>query len=138
MNKVILIGHLGKDAEVKHTSGGKQLMNFTVATTNRWKDQEGKRQERTEWHRCTAWGDRWQGVLPYLHKGQRVCVEGEVRYREGETKDGAKSHYTDIHVEAIELVGAKRDDAAHQAKPLGKGKQQQAAQQMDLDDELPF
>lgn len=139
MNKAILIGHLGKDVEAKHTTGGKQLINFSLATTQKWKDQNGKRQERTEWHRCTAWGDRWSGIIPYLHKGTKVCVEGEIRYREGETKDGAKSHYTDIVVDSIELVGTKRDDEARQERPLG-GKQQKTEPQtqMDLDDDLPF
>ena len=138
MNKVILIGFLGKDAEVKQTPGGKQLVSFSVATTTRWKDQKGERQERTEWHRCTAWGDHWNGVLPYLHRGQKVCVEGELRYREGKSEDGGRTFYTDIHVDGIELVGKKSDDDARQQKPLGKGKPQAAQQQMDLDDNLPF
>ena len=140
MNRLILIGYMGKDAELKHTQSGKQLINFTVATTTKWKDGDGKRQERTEWHRCTAWGDRWQGVIPYLHKGQKVCVEGEVRYRDYKTEDGKKAHYTDIHVDSIELLGSKADSAAREARPLGDGKRQaqQEKQQLDLDDDLPF
>lgn len=136
MNKVLLIGYLGRDAELKRTQAGRPLVGFTVATTAKWKDDKGQRQERTEWHRCTAWGDRWERVLPYLHKGAKVCVEGEVRYREGETKDGVKAHYTDIHVNEIELISTRRDDEHHRSKPLGSGKRQAAPEQVD--DELPF
>jgi single-strand DNA-binding protein len=130
MNKVMFIGHLGKDAEVRHTTGGKAMVNFTLATTTKWKDQQGKRQERTEWHRCTCWGERWENVVQYLHKGQKIYVEGEVRYREGE-KDGVKTHYTDIHVDEIELIGPKRDDGARQER-------QQAKKQVEIDDDIPF
>jgi len=138
VNKIILIGHLGRDPELKRTATGKPIMAFTVATTSKWRDQQGEKQSRTEWHRCNAWGDRWEKVLPFMRKGQRVCVEGEVRYREGQSQEGHKTHYTDIHVEELELLSSRQENEAHQEKPLGSGKQQQASKQMELDDDLPF
>jgi single-strand DNA-binding protein len=118
MNHVILIGNLGQDAETKHTQGGAMIVSLNLATTSKWTDkQSGKAQERVEWHRCSAWGDHWKNVVPYLTKGTKVSVIGEIRYRDVE-KDGVKVRYTDINVEKIELLGSKRDDgnAGYEAK----------------------
>lgn len=129
MNKVFLIGNLGADATTKHTQGGKPIVGFTIATSSKWNDKEsGKLQERTEWHRCTAWGDRWTNVVPYLKKGTKIAVEGEIRYRNAE-KDGVKVTYTDINVTEIELVGARKD---------GGEREKPAQQSMDVDDDIPF
>jgi single-strand DNA-binding protein len=143
MNRVILIGHLGKDVETKHTQGGQQLISFNLATTQKWKDDKGQRQERTEWHRCTGWGDRWGGVTPYLVKGTKVAVEGDIRYRTVE-KDGKNVVYTDIHVNHIELLTSKREGGDQQQSrgmgPSGSDRDRGASQQkqMEFDDDIPF
>jgi single-strand DNA-binding protein len=128
MNKVFLAGNLGNDAEVKHTTGGQMIISFSLATTSKWNDKNtGKLQERTEWHRCSAWGERWKNVAPYLTKGSKIAVIGDVRYRQAD-KDGVKVTYTDINVDEIELLSSKKD-----------GEQRQAKQQaLDVDDDLPF
>jgi single-strand DNA-binding protein len=142
MNRVILIGHLGKDAESKHTQGGQQLISFSLATTAKWKDGKGGRQERTEWHRCTGWGEHWNGVLPYLVKGTKVAVEGEVRYRESE-RDGKKITYTDIHVGHVELLSTSRGGAMQERQQMGpsaadSNRGAKPQKQMEFDDDIPF
>ena len=145
MNRIMLIGHLGRDAEQRHTQSGSQLVSFTLATTSKWKDDGGKLQERTEWHRCTAWGDRYRNLFPYLTKGAHIALEGEVRYRKGE-HEGKTITYTDIHVNHIELVGSRRDGGQRQERQMGPSSadangsrpSQQKPAQMDFDDDIPF
>jgi len=105
VNKVILLGHLGKDAETKFTPSGTSVTNFTLATNRRWKDQAtGEWKEETDWHRCTLW--RSENVSNYLLKGKQIYLEGQLRTRSYDDKDGQKRYVTEVHVDELILLGS--------------------------------
>jgi single-strand DNA-binding protein len=132
MNKVILVGNIGKDAECKRVGDG-SVLTFSVATSEKWSDKSGQKQERTDWHRCELWGKRADALAQYITKGSRVAVTGSVHYREYE-KDGTKRYSTEIRVDDIELLGGKRDGASE-----GAPRQRQAPQNDGMaDDGIPF
>lgn len=110
VNKVFLLGNLGRDPEVRFTNGGQAVANFTMATTESWKDKEGQRQEKTEWHRIVVWGKLAELCGQHLRKGRQVCVEGQLQTREWEDKEGAKQRTTEIVAREVTFLG-KRDDA---------------------------
>ena len=99
MNKAIIVGRMGSDPEVRYTQGGQAIANFNVATTERYTDKQGQRQEKTEWHRCVLWGKTAEFAGQYCKKGDLVLVEGPIRTREWE-KDGIKRYTTEIHSNA--------------------------------------
>ena len=110
VNKVFIIGNLGRDAEMRETQGGHKVVNFSVATTERWKSRDGEAQERTEWHRCVAWNKVGEAVQPYLTKGKQVCVEGSLETRDWVDRDENKRQTTEIKATRITLLGGRRDD----------------------------
>jgi single-strand DNA-binding protein len=106
VNKVILVGHLGKDAETKYTPQGVAVSKFTVATNRRWKDQQtGDWKEETDWHNIALW--RQENVANYLTKGRQVYVEGRLSTRSYEDKDGKKQYYTEVVAEDVILLGGR-------------------------------
>lgn len=104
VNKVILIGNLGKDPEVR-LNGASKIASFTLATSERWKDRHGETQEQTEWHNVSVFGTSASFVEKYLHKGDRVYVEGKIHYSKVEDR-----YYTNIHCDSIKLVSGGRTD----------------------------
>ena len=96
VNKVILIGNLGKDPEVRYTPGGQAVANFTIATNENWTDKQGQKQERTEWHRIVVWGKAAENCGEYLSKGRQVYIEGRLQTREWTNKEGAKQYTTEV------------------------------------------
>jgi len=108
VNKVTLLGHLGKDAETKFTPSGVAVTNFTLATSRRWKDQQsGEWKEETEWHRVVMW--RSENVSTYLLKGKQVYIEGRLQTRSWEDKDGQKRYTTEVVVDDLILLGGRGD-----------------------------
>jgi len=106
VNKVILLGNLGKDAETKFTPGGVSVSNFTLATNRRWKDQQsGEWKEETEWHRCVLW--RSENRANYLTKGTNVYIEGRLQTRSWEDKDGQKRYTTEVVCEELILLSGR-------------------------------
>jgi single-strand DNA-binding protein len=106
VNKVILLGHLGKDAETRFTPGGQSVTNFTVATNRRWKDQQtGDWKEETDWHAVVLW--RAENLSSYLTKGKQVYVEGKLRTRSYDDKDGNKRYVTEVMAEDVILLGGR-------------------------------
>jgi single-strand DNA-binding protein len=109
VNKVILLGHLGKDAETKFTPSGVARTNFTIATNRRWKDQQtGEWKEITDWHTVVLW--RSENLTNYLTKGKQVYVEGRIENRSWEDKDGQKRYATDIVADDVILLGGRGGD----------------------------
>ena len=104
VNKVILVGNLGRDAEMKHTPSGAAVSSFSLATTEKWTGKDGQKQEKTEWHRCVLWGKTAEAVSQYLTKGKQVYVEGRLETRQWE-KDGQKHYSTEIKVDNVVLLG---------------------------------
>lgn len=110
VNKVILLGNLGRDPEVRFTNAGQAVANFSLATSESWKDKEGQRQEKTEWHRIVVWGKLAELCGQHLKKGRQVYLEGQLQTREWEDKDGSKRQTTEIVARDVTFLG-KRDDA---------------------------
>jgi single-strand DNA-binding protein len=96
VNKVILVGNLGKDPEVRYTPGGQAVANFTIATNENWTDKQGQKQERTEWHRIVVWGKAAELCGEYLSKGRQVYIEGRLQTREWNNKEGQKQYTTEV------------------------------------------
>jgi single-strand DNA-binding protein len=109
VNKVIIIGNLGADPEIKYTQNNVPLATFRVATTENWKDQSGEWQERTEWHRVVAWRHLAERAERFLRKGKQVYVEGKIQTRTWEDQSGEKKYMTEIVAREMQLLG-KRDD----------------------------
>jgi single-strand DNA-binding protein len=111
LNKVMLIGNLGNDPEVRSTAGGNRVANFSLATSRTWNDQQGTRQDKTEWHKCVAWNSKGGGQLAdivekYAKKGDRIYVEGRIEYRQWtDPKDGQTRYATEINVREVLLLG---------------------------------
>ncbi len=104
LNKVMLIGHLGKDPEIQNFEGGGMLAKFTLATTEYYKDKTGNRQEQTEWHNIVIWGTLAEIAQKYLRKGMAVYVEGKIRNRSYDDKDGNKKYITEIRAENFQML----------------------------------
>lgn len=104
VNKVILVGNLGADPELKYTPSSKPVCNLRIATTEVYKDKDGQRQEKTEWHRITVWGDMGENCQKYLSKGRSVYVEGKLQTRSYD-KDGQKHYATDVVATSVVFLG---------------------------------
>ena len=105
VNKVILVGNLGKDPEVRYTQTGSAVANFSIATSEQWNDRDGKKQERTEWHNIVVWGKQAEHCGQYLSKGRQVYVEGSIRTRSYDDKSGNKRYITEIVAQRIQFLG---------------------------------
>lgn len=107
VNKVILIGNLGADPELRYTPSGSAVVNFNIATTEKWKDKDGQPQERTEWHRIILWNRQAEIAKEYLRKGSSVYIEGRIQNRSYEDKDGVKRFVTEIIGQRMQLLGGR-------------------------------
>jgi len=117
LNKVMLIGHLGRDPEIRYLSEGQAVANFTIATTRVWTGKDGKKQEKTEWHRVVAFRRLAEIIGEYLSKGKQVYVEGHLQSREWEDKNGQKRYTTEIIAETMVMLGKKGDTPAAAEAP---------------------
>ena len=108
VNKVILVGNLGRDAEVRQTTGGAAVATISVATTEVWNDKSsGERQEKTEWHRVVIWGKTAENLKDYLTKGKQIYVEGKLQTRKWQDRDGNDKYTTEIRSDRIVLLGSR-------------------------------
>ena len=112
VNKVILIGNLGRDPELRYTQGGQAVANFSVATTEKFSSRDGTPQERTEWHRIVVWGKQGENCAQYLSKGRSVYVEGSLRTQEWEDREGNKRRTTEVVAQRVQFLGSRREGAA--------------------------
>lgn len=143
VNKVILIGRLGRDPEVRYTAGGNPVANFSVATDEKWTDKQGQRQERTEWHKIVAWGKLAEICGEYLAKGRQVYVEGKIQTRQWDDRDGNKRYTTEVVAQQVTFLGGKNGAPSSPDAPSRPPSQQP---QPDLDygpppmdgDDVPF
>ena len=110
VNKVILIGRLGRDPEVKYLSNGTAVTNFTLATTETW-TKDGERETKTEWHRIVAWGRLAEVCGEYLHKGSQCYIEGQLQTRHWEDNDGNKRHVTEIRATTMQMLDKPKAQA---------------------------
>jgi single-strand DNA-binding protein len=145
VNKAILIGNLGKDPELRYTPGGQPTANFSLATTDRWTDKNGQKQERTEWHNIVAWGKLAELVNQYLKKGRSAYVEGRIATRSWDDRDGNKKYRTEIIANQIQFLGGPGQpggDAVHDtpesAPKAGGEPPADAGQGAVVEENLPF
>jgi len=119
INKVILVGRLGRDPEVRYTPSGVTVANFSIATSDTWKDKDtGQKQEKTEWHRIVAWRRLGEICGEYLRKGKQVYIEGKLQTRSWEDRDGNKRYTTEIIAQNMQMLDAQnRDMKADPADP---------------------
>ena len=104
INKVILIGNLGKDPEIRYTQSGAAVVNFSIATTERWKGQDGQQQEQTEWHNIVAWKRLAEICSEFLSKGSKVYIEGKLQTRKWQDKDGNDRYTTEIVARDMQML----------------------------------
>lgn len=104
MNSAYLLGRLGKNPETQTLSSGQTVTKFSVATSEKWKDKSGEKQEKTQWHNCTAWGKTGEVIAQYFEKGSPILITGKIEYRTWEKEDGTKGYATDIIVGGFEFV----------------------------------
>ena len=111
MNKALILGNLGRDAEVRTVPNGGTVASFSVATTEKWTSKDGEKHEQTEWHRIVLWGKQAEVLQPYLLKGKQVLVEGRIQTRQYD-KDGQKHYTTEIKADRVTLLGGGNREAA--------------------------
>jgi single-strand DNA-binding protein len=138
LNKVLLIGNLGRDPEMRSLPSGQPVANFSLATTRKWKDRDGNKQEQTEWHNIVVFGKQAEIAGQYLNKGKQVYIEGRIQTRNWE-KDGQKHYRTEIICDNFQMLGGGRGQAADQGSssapaPEGDGGFGGGAE----DDDIPF
>ena len=149
VNKVILIGNIGKDPEVRYMPSGDAMVNLTLATTDNWKDKNGEKQERTEWHRVVIFGKLAEIAGEYLKKGSQAYFEGSLRTRKWTNKEGQDQYTTEIVADRMQMLGGRSaadGEGAPAAKPATKaGSSTKAAAKTpsapayeDLEDDIPF
>jgi len=136
VNRVFLIGRLGRDPEIRHTASGSAVANFSVATDERWTDSEGNRQTRTEWHNIVAWRKLAEICGQYLRKGRLVFIEGRIQTREWDDRDGNKRRTTEIIASNMQMLEG-RAQAGDAAEP--QDSQDQNNMEIGItDDDIPF
>jgi single-strand DNA-binding protein len=121
VNKVILVGRLGRDPETRYTGGGQAVANFSVATDETYKDRNGERQKRTEWHKIVVWGKQAEIAQQYLKKGSLIFIEGRIQSREWQDKEGQKRTSFEIVATNFRMLGGRADGAAAGAGAGGMG-----------------
>ena len=121
VNKVILVGHLGADPDMRYTPSGQGVCELRLATSESWNDKNGQRQERTEWHRIVVWGKRAEVCSKYLSKGRQVFVAGRIQTRNYDDKDGNKRYITEIIANDVQFLGGGRDGAGRDGAAGGGG-----------------
>ncbi|MCH8131879.1 MAG: single-stranded DNA-binding protein [Myxococcales bacterium] len=138
VNKVILIGNLGRDPELRFTRDGQGVANFTLATNERWRDKDGQNQERTEWHRIVVWGKQTENCAQYLQKGRSCYIEGRIQTREWEDKEGNKRQTTEIVAQNVTFLGGRGEGGGGGGRP-GAEKQDAPPPEPGPDgSEIPF
>ena len=144
VNKVILVGNLGRDSELRYTPGGAAVATLNLATTETWNDKEGQRQEKTEWHRVVLWGKQAETLNQYLQRGKQIHIEGRLQTRQWDDKDGNKRYTTEIRGDRVVLLSG--GGGGGQRGGGGSGGRMDAGQPEPMDvggaelseDDIPF
>jgi single-strand DNA-binding protein len=138
VNKVILVGRLGRDPEVRYTADGTAVANFTMATSKEWKDkQTGEKKERTEWHKVVAWRKLGEICGEYLSKGKQVYIEGSLQTREWQDKDGNRRWTTEIVADQMQMLGSPGQGPSYEEGPTYEDRGGPGGGQ-PTEDDIPF
>jgi len=136
VNKVILVGNLGSDPEVKEVGNGNHVANFSIATSEKWTDKSGQQQERTEWHKIVVWGRIAESCGKYLSKGRQVYVEGSIQTRAWDDKDGNKRYTTEITARTVQFLSGGSGEGGNRNN---NSQSQPTSKQNNFDhDDIPF
>jgi len=139
VNKVIIVGRLGSDPELKTVTGGQNVARLSLATSENWTDREGKKQERTEWHRVVVWGKLAELCGKYLSKGRQVYIEGRLQTRSWEDQQGQKKYTTEIVANTVQFLGGGAERSSSPSADSDFGPQQFGPEPaFDQTDEIPF
>jgi len=139
VNKVILVGNLGRDPEVRSTPSGQPVATFSLATNRKWKDQSGNRQEETEWHNIVCWGRQAEIAGQYLTKGKQIYVEGRLQTRSWEDKQsGEKKYRTEVICQNFQMLGARGGYDGGAQSPASSPEAPGDFQAQPEDDDIPF
>jgi single-strand DNA-binding protein len=146
VNKVTLIGNLGRDPELRRTANGTAVANFTMATTETWNNRNGEREQQTEWHRIVCWGRLAERISEQLSKGRQVYVEGRLQTREWEDREGIKRRTTEINARTVLMVGRRSDygdepsagSSSYEQREPSEGDPDAGAGSLPPDDDIPF
>lgn len=140
VNKVILVGNLGRDAELRYTPGGAAVATLNMATTEVYKDREGQKKEDTQWHRVILWGKTAETLQDYLTKGKQIYVEGKLQTRKWKDKDGHDRYTTEVRGDRVVLLsGGPRGDASGATERTESTPQAEGSGTVELtDDDIPF
>ena len=140
VNKVILVGNLGRDAEVRYTSGGTAVATLSLATTDIWTDKGGQRQEKTEWHRVVLWGKTAETLQEYLLKGRQIYVEGRLQTRQWDDRDGNKRYTTETRADRVVLLGGRGAGGGGTPSRVDDRGPQEGPAEPDVltEDDIPF
>lgn len=144
VNKAIVIGNLGKDPEVRYAPNGTAVCNLTVATSRKWKDKQGQTQEETEWHRVVIYDKQAEAAGQYLKKGRPVYIEGRLKTRKWQDKEGRDVYTTEIVCESMQFLGGREEGqerqapAKHAERPSARPAPSTGTGFDDMDDDLPF
>ena len=134
LNRIQLIGNLGRDAELKYTPGGTAVATVSLATNESWKDQNGQKKEHVEWHRCVIWAKLAESLAEYLTKGTQVYMDGRLQTRKWTDKDGVEKTTTEVRVERIVLLGGPGKKESGQSEYAGAA----VGVSEVNDDDIPF
>ncbi len=135
VNKVILIGNLGKDPELRYTPNGQAVASFPLATSSRWKNKNEEWQDRTDWHRIVIWGRQAEVCNEFLKKGSPAYIEGRIQYRSYEDKDGNRRFVTEIVAREMRLLGRKVEETVEEPEELVE---EETAPGSEEEEDLPF
>ena len=141
VNKVILVGNLGANPEMRFTQGGQAVANLRLATTERWTDRNGQRQEQTEWHRVSLWGKQAETIAQWLVKGKQVYVEGRLQTRKWQDKEGNDRYSTEVRGDRVVLLGGGSGAGGGRREQADRGDLHESAQgpaEMPAEDDVPF
>ena len=139
MKRVIVLGRLGNDPELKYTNSGTAVCNLSVATSEKWTDKSGEKQEKTEWHRVVVWKKQAENCNQYLAKGRQVLVEGKLETRSWDDKDGNKRYTTEITASNVQFIGEKNSNySSDQESEPQENASPIKTDEMFTHDDLPF
>lgn len=148
VNKVILVGNLGRDPEMRYMPSGDAVASFSIATTEKWKDKGGQAQEKTEWHRINMFGKRAEIAGQYLKKGASVYIEGRLQTRKWTDKEGHEQNTTEVHADRMQMLGGRGDFGGDDGQPRQQERTQRRESSPparpsgsgfdDFEDDIPF
>ena len=135
LNKVMVIGHLGRDPEMRYTPSGRPVTTFTVAVSRSWNTADGERRSETEWFNIVAWGNLAEICKQYLHKGQQVYIEGRLQTRQWEDKEGQKHKNVEVVANEMMMLGERRDNSKQSEE---SNQEEDQSEPVADEDEFPF